>query len=44
VVNSILGIIVFGERMQPLTVAGALLVLVACAYVALRERIMGLFG
>jgi drug/metabolite transporter (DMT)-like permease len=44
VVNSILGVIVFGERMQPLTIAGALLVLVACAYVALRERIIGLFG
>jgi len=44
VVNSVLGIVVFGERMQPLTVAGALVVLAACAYVALRERIMGLFG
>jgi len=44
VVNSILGILVFGERMQPLTIAGALVVLAACAYVALRERIMGLFG
>ncbi len=44
VVNSILGVVVFGERMQPLTIAGALLVLAACAYVALRERIMGIFG
>jgi len=44
VVNSILGIVVFGEKMQPLTIAGALIVLAACAYVALRERIMGLFG
>lgn len=44
VVNSILGVVVFGESMQPLTIAGALLVLAACAYVALRERIMGLFG
>jgi drug/metabolite transporter (DMT)-like permease len=43
VVNSILGIVVFGEKMQPLTIAGALLVLAACAYVALRERIVGLF-
>jgi len=44
VVNSILGILVFGEKMQPLTVAGALIVLAACAYVALRERVVGLFG
>ena len=44
VVNSILGIVVFGERMQTLTLAGALLVVCACAYVALRERIIGLFG
>lgn len=44
VVNSMLGIVVFGERMQPLTITGALIVLVACAYVALRERVMGLFG
>ena len=44
VVNSVLGIVVFGERMQPLTIAGALVVLAACAYVALRERVMGLFA
>jgi len=44
VVNSVLGIVVFGERMQPLTIIGALVVLAACAYVALRERVMGLFG
>ena len=44
VINSILGIAVFGEKMQPLTIAGALVVLAACAYVALRERVMGLFG
>ncbi len=44
VVNSILGIVVFGEKMQPMTIAGALLVIGACAYVALRERIMVLFG
>jgi len=40
VLNSILGIVVFGETMRPATMIGALLVLVACAYVALRERIM----
>ena len=44
VVNTVLGILVFGEGMQPLTIIGALVVLAACAYVALRERIMGLFG
>jgi drug/metabolite transporter (DMT)-like permease len=44
VVNSILGVAVFGEKVQPLTIAGATLVLTACAYVALREKIMGLFG
>ena len=44
VINSVLGIVVFGETMQPMTIAGALIVLAACAYVALRERIMGLFG
>lgn len=44
VVNGILGILVFGETMQPLTIPGAILVLAPCAYVALRERIMGLFG
>jgi len=42
VVNSILGVLVFGEQMQPMTIAGALVVLAACAYVALRERIIGL--
>jgi len=44
VINSLLGVVVFGETMQPLTLAGALLVLVACAYVALRERIIGLLA
>ncbi len=44
VVNSLLGVAVFGEKMQPLTVAGAALVLAACAYVALRERIIGLLA
>ncbi len=44
VINSILGIVVFGEKMQPLTIAGALIVLAACVYVALRERIMGLIS
>ncbi len=40
VLNSVLGIVVFGETMRPATMIGALIVLVACAYVALRERIM----
>ena len=40
VINSVLGVVVFGERLQPTTMAGALLVLAACAYVALRERIV----
>jgi len=40
VLNSILGIVVFGETMRPATMVGALLVLAACAYVALRERII----
>jgi drug/metabolite transporter (DMT)-like permease len=44
VVNSFLGVVVFGERMQPFTIAGALLVLGACIYVALRERIIGLLA
>ncbi|MGA2761911.1 MAG: DMT family transporter [Spirochaetia bacterium] len=44
VLNSILGVAVFGETMQPLTVVGALLVLGACVYVALREKIFALIG
>jgi len=42
VLNSILGIVVFGETMRPATMIGALIVLIACAYVALRERIMSI--
>ena len=44
VLNSILGVVVFGETMQPLTVVGALLVLGACVYVALREKIFALIA
>ena len=44
VVNSFLGVVVFGEKMQPMTIAGAVLVLAACAYVALREKIIGMLA
>lgn len=44
VLNVILGAIAFGERMHPTTVAGSALVLLSCAYVAFRERILRLVG
>jgi drug/metabolite transporter (DMT)-like permease len=42
VLNVILGVIVFGETMRPATVAGSILVLASCVYVAFREKIIGL--
>jgi drug/metabolite transporter (DMT)-like permease len=44
VLNVALGAVVFGETTRPLALAGSVLVLACCAYVALRERIMRLFG
>jgi drug/metabolite transporter (DMT)-like permease len=42
VLNVILGILVYGEAMRPAILAGSLLVLAACTWVAFREKIMGL--
>jgi drug/metabolite transporter (DMT)-like permease len=44
VLNVLLGVIVFGEKMRVSTVAGSLLVLICCGYVAFRERILRLVG
>ncbi len=44
VLNVLLGVIVFGEKMRVATVAGSVLVLACCAYVAFRERILRLVG
>ena len=44
VLNVLLGVIVFGEKMRVSTVAGSALVLVCCGYVAFRERILRLVG
>jgi len=44
VLNVILGVIVFGETMGPLTVVGSAIVLLCCGYVAFRERILKLIG
>jgi drug/metabolite transporter (DMT)-like permease len=41
VVNVVLGAAIFGERMHPLALAGSGVVLAACVYVALRDRIFG---
>jgi drug/metabolite transporter (DMT)-like permease len=41
VLNAVLGVVVFGESFRPAALAGALIVLAACVYVALRERIVG---
>ena len=38
--NVLLGILVFGEKLHPTTLIGAALVLVCCAYVAFRDRIL----
>jgi drug/metabolite transporter (DMT)-like permease len=44
VLNVLLGVIVFGEKMRVSTVAGSALVLICCGYVAFRERILRLVG
>ena len=44
VLNVLLGVIVFGEKMRAATVAGSALVLICCGYVAFRERILRLVG
>jgi len=44
VLNVLLGVLVFGERMKPMTLAGSALVLACCGYIAFRERILKLFG
>lgn len=44
VLNVLLGVIVFGELMRPSTLAGSAIVLLACGYVAFRERILKLVG
>ena len=38
VLNVFLGVIVFGETMTPLAIAGSIVVLASCTWVALRER------
>ena len=42
VLNVLLGVLVFGERLQTTTLAGSALVLLCCAYVAFRDRILRL--
>ncbi len=44
VLNVILGVIVFGEQMKISTLAGSGIVLLCCAYVAFRERLLKLWG
>ena len=44
VLNVLLGVLVFGELMKPMTLAGSALVLACCSYIAFRERILKLFG
>jgi len=44
VLNVLLGVLVFGEQMKPMTLAGSALVLACCGYIAFRERILKLFG
>jgi drug/metabolite transporter (DMT)-like permease len=40
VLNVLLGIIVFGEALHPTTLVGSVLVILCCAYVAFRDRIL----
>ncbi len=40
VINVLLGILVFGETLHPSTLIGSALVLLCCAYVAFRDRIL----
>jgi drug/metabolite transporter (DMT)-like permease len=44
VLNVLLGVAVFGEKMHLTTLIGSLVVLLCCGYVAFRERILKLFG
>jgi len=44
VLNVLLGVIVFGELMKPMTLVGSAIVLACCGYIAFRERILKLFG
>ena len=44
VLNVILGALVFGERMQALTLVGSAVVLLCCGYVAFREKLLRLFA
>jgi drug/metabolite transporter (DMT)-like permease len=44
VLNVLLGVAVFGEQMRASTLAGSALVLLCCAYIAFRERILRLIG
>lgn len=44
VLNVLLGVLVFGERMFATTIAGSALVLVCCGYIAFREKILRIFG
>ncbi|MGD0726228.1 MAG: DMT family transporter [Spirochaetia bacterium] len=44
VLNVLLGVVVFGEKMRVATLAGSALVLICCGYVAFRERILRLVG
>jgi drug/metabolite transporter (DMT)-like permease len=41
VLNAVLGVAIFGESFRKLALIGSLVVLAACAYVALRERFVG---
>ncbi len=42
VLNVLLGVLVFGEKLQATTLLGSALVLLCCAYVAFRDRILRL--
>jgi len=44
VLNVLLGIAVFGEQMRASTLVGSAVVLVCCAYIAFREKILRLIG
>ena len=44
VLNVLLGVLVFGEQMKAMTLAGSALVLACCGYIAFREKILRLFG
>jgi drug/metabolite transporter (DMT)-like permease len=42
VLNVLLGVVAFGEILRPATLAGSLLVLASCLYVAFREKVIRL--